>query len=251
MYRAPPKKVDLLKLTLQGVPFWAGEPLGLDMRARFDPYGELVFIAPMVTKEGLYSDQWHVTLKLKDPSHIPPPTITLVNHTVIVDIPGQRRYCRHCEGTTHVKQSCRQGQRQRQRLAQLARDQKAVKDARNADPQHQQDQLTQQPQQQLQQQQLQKQQQQLKQKEKEVIQLDDDPRVTLQPSTVPAGTPSAFDTNMDVEVQTDGEKYQQATLIVTRASEGSRDYSAEQVAAAHKYLQQVDVETARRAGANQ
>lgn len=64
MYARPQHQVHLLKLTLQGVPFWAGSALVDACTAAFREWGELVFLAPMVTADGLLSDQWHATLRV-------------------------------------------------------------------------------------------------------------------------------------------------------------------------------------------
>jgi len=129
MYPASPSPTNLLKLTLQGVPFWAEDAIKKELPKILEPYGKLVFLALMVTDaEGWYSDQWHATIARPEGStSLPPETITLVGETVIVDVPGQRRYCRHCEASTHVKSSCRQGQREKSRQNQQARDAAAAK----------------------------------------------------------------------------------------------------------------------------
>jgi hypothetical protein len=129
MYPAPPQKPNLLKLTLQGVPFWSEATIKQDLPTIFAPLGELVFLAPMVTvTHGWYSDQWHATIaRPEDSTDLPAELITLAGETVIVDIPGQRRYCRHCEASAHVKTSCRQGQREKSRQNQQARDAAAAK----------------------------------------------------------------------------------------------------------------------------
>src|SRR5262245_29297474 len=126
LYRAPPKKVNLLKLTLQGVPFWALDALKTDLTQALHPVGDLVFLAPMVHGKW-WSDQWHATIARPAGSQdLPPELITVCGQQVIVDVPGQRRYCRHCAASTHVKPSCRQGQRLKQRLNQQVRDLAAV-----------------------------------------------------------------------------------------------------------------------------
>jgi hypothetical protein len=134
LYPAPPKKISLLKLTLQGVPFWDPKGVHQDLQTRLADWGEVVFLAPMVTPAGMVSDQWHATVLLRaEDSPLPPAILSILGQPVIVDIPGQRRYCRHCEATVHIKPSCRQGQRQKQRQAALLRDKLAV-DAANAQP---------------------------------------------------------------------------------------------------------------------
>ena len=131
MYPTPADPVNLLKLTLQGVPFWDAEGVVHALPQVLRAYGELVFLAPMVTASGWASDQWHATIT-RAPSNevLPPETIDLLGHTVIVDVPGQRRYCRHCASSVHVKPSCRQGNRERSRKNQLAKDAAAVAAAR-------------------------------------------------------------------------------------------------------------------------
>ena len=131
MYPAPATPVNLLKLTLQGVPFWDAAGVVAALPSILQPYGELVFLAPMVTASGWTSDQWHATIsRAPDNMALPPETIELLGQQVIVDVPAQRRYCRHCESSIHVKPSCRQGARQRQRQNQLAKDAAAVAAAR-------------------------------------------------------------------------------------------------------------------------
>ena len=123
MYPAPNSPVNLLKLTLQGVPFWDLANIKATLPGILAPAGKLVFLAPMVTKAGLCSDQWHATIARPDDStDVPPETITLCGVDVIVDIPGQRRYCRHCSSANHNRPSCRQWSRERSRQGQLAKD---------------------------------------------------------------------------------------------------------------------------------
>ena len=129
MYSSLSSPVLLCKLTLQGVPFWDVEAVKTALPKLLAPAGELVFLAPMVTVDGFLSDQWHATIKITEKSPPPPTLIEILGQSVIVDIPGQRRFCRHCEHTLHVKPSCRQGQRQRQRAAALRRDQEAAQAA--------------------------------------------------------------------------------------------------------------------------
>jgi hypothetical protein len=68
-----------------------------------------------MTKTGWRSNTWHATLRVtkEQAATDPPPTIDMLDTYVIVDIPGARRFCRHCQDVRHVKPSCRQGQRQR------------------------------------------------------------------------------------------------------------------------------------------
>jgi hypothetical protein len=119
MYAAPSAPRKLMKLTLQGVPLVPKELLIKTLTAKFAAAGELVFLAPLMYGR-LLSDQWHATIAVS-PDQIdtlPPDVITIADFPVIVDIPGERRWCKHCNGTTHVKASCRQGQRIRQRQRQ-------------------------------------------------------------------------------------------------------------------------------------
>jgi len=129
LYPAPPKPADLIRLTLQGVPYWNKDGILATLPALLAPFGELVFLAPMVTADGWLSDQWHATIVRKEgATDLPPDTIQLCGVPVIVDVPGQRRFCRHCSSSTHYKTTCRQWQRQRSRQAQADRD-KAHHDA--------------------------------------------------------------------------------------------------------------------------
>ena len=149
LYPAPAKPAALLRLTLQGVPYWNKEGIKAQLPTLLAPYGEVVFLAPMVTARGWFSDQWHVTLARKEGmTDLPPDTITLCDVPVIVDVPGQRRYCRHCESSLHYKSTCRQWQRVRSRQAQAAREKLAHDAATNPQPdqQEQQPQRQQQPQ---------------------------------------------------------------------------------------------------------
>jgi hypothetical protein len=153
LYPAPSKPANLVRLTLQGIPYWNKAGILAQLPTLLAPYSELVFLAPMVTARGWLSDQWHATIARKEGvTDLPPDTIQLCDVPVIVDIPGQRRYCRHCASSTHYKSSCRQWQRQRSRQAQAAREQ-AAHDAASQPQAHQQPrQLQQHPNQQSQQQ---------------------------------------------------------------------------------------------------
>jgi hypothetical protein len=126
LYPAPTNKVDLLKLTLQGAPYWDPEGMKAHLPKVLAAYGELVFLAPMVHGSNWYSDQWHATIVRKPGAPFPPEQIDLLGRQVILDIPGQRRFCRHCESSTHVKTSCRQWQRIKSRQGLLAKDQADV-----------------------------------------------------------------------------------------------------------------------------
>jgi hypothetical protein len=91
---------------------------------------ELVFLAPM--KRGhLIGDQWHATIRIPaDNEPVPPPVMDILGQRIVLDIPGKRRFCNHCQDIRHVNPTCRQGQRLRTRLAQqerdLAREAKAI-----------------------------------------------------------------------------------------------------------------------------
>jgi len=74
LYPAPAKPADLLRLTLQGVPYWNKEGIKDQLPKLLAPYGEVVFLAPMVTARGWFSDQWHVTLARKEGMTDLPPT---------------------------------------------------------------------------------------------------------------------------------------------------------------------------------
>jgi len=119
MYAAPNAPRKLMKLTLQGVPLVPKEHLITLLKEKFAAAGELVFLAPLMYGR-LLSDQWHATLAVKPEQEdtLPPALIKIDDFPVIVDIPGERRWCKHCNDTTHVKASCRQGQRIRQRQRQ-------------------------------------------------------------------------------------------------------------------------------------
>lgn len=116
LYAAPPSRVTLRKLTLSGCPIYDLPTLQTQLTQALTPYGELVFLAPMkMTTTGWLSGTMHATLRLPVDKDVqePPPTILIMGKQVIIDLPGQRRYCRHCESVNHTKSTCRQGQRQR------------------------------------------------------------------------------------------------------------------------------------------
>jgi hypothetical protein len=151
LYPAPPKRADLLRLTLQGVPYWRPDDVLKELHGLLSSFGDLVFLAPMVSPEGWLSDQWHATIVRKEGvNELPPDQIELCSLPVIVDIPGQRRFCRHCASSTHYKNTCRQWQRQRSRQAQAAREQQQHDQQQQQPQQQEQQQQQEQPQQQQQ-----------------------------------------------------------------------------------------------------
>jgi len=245
MYRAPTAPVNLLKLTLQGVPFWDIPGVLADLPTILRPCGDLVFLAPMVTAKGYYSDQWHATISRPAGSvEFPPELITLRGNQVIVDVAGQRRYCRHCESSAHVKPSCRQWARLRSRLNQQARDQAAVDAARNQQqlrtqpqqqqPQHQQPAQQQQPQLQQQQQQQHQQQQRHHQPPQQ--------QQPCPPARIPADWEDETDDMEDAAPMGDysaEDQFRRATEIVTRAVEDPSSVDPELVAAAREHIASV------------
>jgi hypothetical protein len=123
------KPMKLMKLTLSGVPLLPKDTLLQALRKEFATAGDLVYLAPLMYGR-LISDQWHVTLSV-NPEHIgtlPRALFEINNQPVIVDIPGERRWCRHCNGPTHTKASCRQGQRLRAKQRQQQLDQQRLDD---------------------------------------------------------------------------------------------------------------------------
>jgi hypothetical protein len=128
-YVAPPERHILRRFTLSDVPLYDTGTILANLQQAFEPYGELVFLAPMLmTKTNWRSTTWHATLRVtkEQAAHDPPPVLDLLDAHIIVDIPNVRRFCRHCQDTNHTKSSCRQGQRQRRLAAERA--------AMNVDP---------------------------------------------------------------------------------------------------------------------
>jgi hypothetical protein len=126
MYAAPPEPTELVRLTLQGVPTHNLDALKDVVIALCEPYGDLVFLAPMLRgHSGWMSDQWHATYRVRKgaETRYPPALVEILGKPVIVDVPGQRRFCRHCMDTVHSKTNCRQGQRLRNRQQQLQKQQ--------------------------------------------------------------------------------------------------------------------------------
>jgi hypothetical protein len=118
-YVAPPERHILRRFTLSDVPLYDTGTILANLQQAFAPYGELVFLAPMLmTTTKWRSTTWHATLRVtkEQAARDPPPVLDILDAHVIVDIPNVRRFCRHCQDTSHTKSSCRQGQRQR-RLA--------------------------------------------------------------------------------------------------------------------------------------
>jgi hypothetical protein len=113
----------LRRFTLSDVPLYDNDTILANLRKAFEPYGELVFLAPMMmTKTSWRSTTWHATLRVtkEQAAHDPPPVLDIMDAHIIVDIPNVRRFCRHCQDTQHTKSSCRQGQRQRRVAAERA-----------------------------------------------------------------------------------------------------------------------------------
>jgi hypothetical protein len=105
------------------------------LRKIMQPYGTVVSLVPMLTTLGYWSTTWHLSLQVpSDDAAQPPPIITILDKQVICDIPGKRRFCKHCDGVEHVLASCRQGQRMRRAARQLQQAQSAL----TASLQHQQ-----------------------------------------------------------------------------------------------------------------
>jgi hypothetical protein len=115
---APTHRVELRKFTISDVPILAADVITKELQAAFAPFGELVFLAPMLLASiGWRSSMWHATIAVPPEKRdvLPPPTASLFGTTIILDVPGTRRYCRHCKDTSHSKSTCRQGQRERAR----------------------------------------------------------------------------------------------------------------------------------------
>jgi len=242
LYPAPSQPVNLLKLTLQGVPFWDTAGVARELPKILHSYGELVFLAPMVTASGWLSDQWHATIaRPAGSSALPPEIITLLDEQVIVDIPAQRRYCRHCASSQHIKPSCRQWSRLRSRMHQEAKDLAAVQAAQ------QQRQQPQQQQEQEQQQQPQTQQQQKQQQHHQQLQQQQQhPQQQQHHLRTPARIPEHWDDNteaMEDDAPAGGysaaDRFRHATEIVTRAAKDSLSVDPAVVAAAHEYIASV------------
>jgi hypothetical protein len=238
LYPAPPHPVNLLKLTLQGVPFWDTAGVVRELPKLLHPYGDLVFLAPMVTASGWLSDQWHATIaRPAGSSALPPEIITLLDEQVIVDIPAQRRYCRHCASSQHIKPSCRQWSRLRSRMHQEARDLAAVQAAQQQrqQPQQQQQEQEHQQQQQTQQQQQQQQHHQQQQQQQQQPQL-----------RTPAHVPAHWDDNL-VDMEDDApaggysvqDQFRRATEIVARAAQDPSSVDPAVLAAAREYIASV------------
>lgn len=127
LYAAPPAQVFIRKYTLFGVPLHDPTFVLDQLREIMKPFGKVVQLVPMVTRLGYWSTTWHLSLQvMKDDADHPPPTITLLDKQVVCDIPGKRRFCKHCNGVEHVLASCRQGQRMRRTARQLQQAQSAL-----------------------------------------------------------------------------------------------------------------------------
>jgi hypothetical protein len=241
LYPAPPKPTELVRLTLQGVPYWHADKLRSAVAGLLDPFGSLVFLAPMVSTDGWMSDQWHATYARKEGvMDLPPDQIELFGLPVVVDVPGQRRFCRHCASSTHYKSTCRQWQRQRSRQAQAAREQQQH-DQQQQQPLQQEQQPQQEQQEQQPQQQQQQQQQQKDARRPPVIQptaTDTELWSDAPPRPPPANNRSAFDDN---EMETEdaspatlprAEQVRLAQLVVANPTR----YSQEKLAEAQAFL---------------
>jgi len=122
-YVAPPERHILRRFTLSDVPLYDKDTILANLQQAFEPYGELVFLAPMLmTRTNWRSTTWHATLRVtkEQAARDPPPVLDILDAHIIVDIPNVRRFCRHCQDITHTKSSCRQGQRQRRTAAERA-----------------------------------------------------------------------------------------------------------------------------------
>ena len=114
---SPSQQQPVRRLTLQGVPVEAKDRTIAALKTAFGTTVELLEVVPLVPKG--YSHQWasdtfHVTIGTTlDPEDIPE-TITLLEATVLVHIPGVRRICPHCQHAEHTEDDCRTAQRQKQ-----------------------------------------------------------------------------------------------------------------------------------------
>jgi hypothetical protein len=143
LYAAPPVAAKLIKLTLQGVPVHDVPRLKDELLKLLQPFGDLVFLAPMVhAKTKWYSDQWHATLRVRDGADVtlPPPVVSIMDAPIIIDVPGERRFCRHCMDVVHVRVDCRQGQRIRSKQQQLQKQQQQYQQQQQQQPSQQQSQ---------------------------------------------------------------------------------------------------------------
>jgi hypothetical protein len=127
LYVAPPTQVYIRKFTLLGVPMHDPAQVLAQLHEIMKPFGKVVQLVPMLTRLGYWSTTWHLSLQvMKDDDVYPPPTIELLGKQVVCDIPGKRRFCKHCNGVEHVLASCRQGQRMRRTARQLQQAQTAL-----------------------------------------------------------------------------------------------------------------------------
>jgi len=104
-HAAPTHRVELRKFTISDVPILAADVITAELKQAFEPYGDLVFLAPMVLRgTGWRSSTWHATIAVPPEKHdlLPPPTASLFGMTIILDVPGTRRYCRHCKACSEV-----------------------------------------------------------------------------------------------------------------------------------------------------
>jgi len=130
LYAQPQEQIFLRKYTLQGCPTHDAVTLTSQLETAFATIGELVLLVPMVYEHSKWrSPTWHATVRVHDESVADPPAqFTVMNTSIICDIPGRRRFCKHCMSTTHVKASCRQGQRLRVKERSLLNAQRSLDD---------------------------------------------------------------------------------------------------------------------------
>jgi len=128
LYAAPSAKAIIRKYTLLGVPLHDSDGVTSALRTALKDHGEVVQLVPMVQQgTGYWSTTWHLSLNVpSEDTPQPPPLLDLLGHQVICDIPGQRRFCQHCNGVNHSLATCRQGQWLRQKARQLQQAQAAL-----------------------------------------------------------------------------------------------------------------------------
>lgn len=122
LYGAPSEAAILRKYTLQGCPTHDPDQLATLLKSAFQDLGhELVLLVPMMyEKLQCRSTTWHATVRVPNDDVADPPSVfRMMDVDIVCDIPGRRRYCKHCESTVHTKVSCRQGQRLRAKARSL------------------------------------------------------------------------------------------------------------------------------------